>query len=275
MKGTRVSSKTVDQNEFRKLYLEGMSYEDLSSHFRITIRYARVLRDRLGLPKRNVGIPQRATPSDFAEFVEAHGIAKAQSHFRAGWGTVYRWCDELGIPRTRRKPTKTRPKYTVETPDDWAEVAPTMYKNQLTKHYGISMLQVTRLIEKTGIRAKLTVHELAAMNGRKAKAAGRGRDKHQSVKWLHWRARAPSQPQRDVYDLAAGFLRRTFSNVFRCDILLYEGKRTTWGDEHGLPHHGRYHYCVGKLGPLERDNMLSVAEQRGFTVDPITLQVAA
>jgi len=63
---------------------------------------------------------------------------------------------------------------------------------------------------------------------------------------------------------AAHFLRRMFSNVFRCSVQMKEGSKRTWGDDRGLPDRGANHYCVdGRI--LTTGDLIDLAEQHGYS----------
>lgn len=253
----------VDAEKFREAYLRGDNYIKLCEDFGITEREARKTAWSLGLPSRRPSRIRRLSPPDFVEVVNQIGITKARSHFNVAWDTIYRWCSELNIKPPARRPTKTRPPKVIEAPADWAEVAPTKYKVELSAHYGISSRMVDRLIETTGIRSRKTVHELA--REKPAKDKGRGTTS------LYWRGARHYQTFRYTTELprstpqqAAQFLRRKYANVHRADIILKEGSSKTWGDLRGVPNHGKGFYYVHPIGVISELDLVMLAVNHGF-----------
>ena len=88
----------------------------------------------------------RPMPADFVEVALKleRSTGRIQGHYSAGQETVARWLKEAGIdmPRTIIRPV----------PDDFAEVAPTMFINQLTKHYRTGLTVVYRWLKETGVQ---------------------------------------------------------------------------------------------------------------------------
>lgn len=74
-------------------------------------------------------------------------------------------------------------------------------------------------------------------------------------------ARVPQTPDDEVSQ-AAHYLRQFHSNVFRCDIMVHEGK--TWGYERGIPDRGRGRYFVSGAGVVTNAEVVEMAEQKGF-----------
>ena len=251
----------VDADSFRKSYQRGDSYLKLCEDFGITERQARKMAWSLGLASRRPSRPRRLPPRDFIEVVNRLGITKARDHFVVAWDTIYRWCSELNIKPPARRATKTRPRKDLAVPDDWAQVAPTMFKAELAGHYGISSRMVDRLIEKSGIRSRKTVHELA--RERPAQP--------QPKRPPHWRSAAHYQTFRYITELprstpqqAATFLRRKYANVHRADILMRDGSSQTWGDVHGAADHGKGQYYVHPIGIISELDMVMLAVRHGF-----------
>ena len=263
----------VDRERFRAAYEQGKSWLELAEEFGITDRYARVLRDRMKLPLRNVPGETRPVPEDFVAVVEKIGISKARKHFTASWETVAKWADMIGMERKHHKPG-ARPwgdGSRIKVPEDFAELAPTMFKKELARHYNCSVNRIRRICEMTGLKTKPTVHDLAKINGPKRRGkTGNPRGRNVGgFKLTNLSSPIPSNDNFDKYGQAARFLRRTFTNVFRCDIKLYENRPATFGDERDppLPKGGAEHYFVAGLGVVHRENLLSIAEQKGFVPD--------
>lgn len=89
---------------------------------------------------------RRAMPDDFVEV--AHRLQRRtihiQGHYGAGQTTIARWMAEAGIPSIG---CSLRP-----VPDDFAQVAPTMFQSKLAKHYKTSEIAVKRWFKETGVK---------------------------------------------------------------------------------------------------------------------------
>lgn len=78
------------------------------------------------------------------------------------------------------------------------------------------------------------------------------------------------EPEPEVLASAVRHLRRHFSNVFRCDIVLTEmggeDKKTTitWGEDKGLPNKGAGLHYIEKLGIVPNAALLELARQHGW-----------
>lgn len=256
----------VDKPAFIRAYADGLSYDELGKQFGVTSRYARVLRDRLGLGHRRTDDTRRPVPEGFTDVVNSIGVSKARRHFGASWATVSRWCDEIGMERARHKPDVDRPKKMIEPPADWYERAPTMYKYQLVQHYGLSYLMVDRLLAATGVKTRPTVHELAAQRPKQAKSTSLRGVRGSAFGMRQLVPNIAGNDNVDIYGQAARFLRTFFPNVFRCSIKLYINKSTTFGDENGLPNSGRDHFFVAGIGTVHKDDLIKMATKRGFVI---------
>jgi hypothetical protein len=251
----------IDEEEFKRAYERGDSYMKLREDFGITERQARKLVWSLRLVTRKASQARRVAPKDFVKVVNRIGITKARLHFNVAWDTIYRWCGELNVKPPARRATKTRPRKDVEVPPDWKQVAPTKYKTELVAHYGLSWRMIERLIEKTGVRSRPTVHELA-----------RGKTAQERQKRpICWRKagsldafRYSTELPRSTPQEAAQFLRRFHANVHRADIRMREGSKETWGDLHGAKDHGKGQYYVHPIGIMSELDMVMLAVKRGF-----------
>lgn len=274
-----MTTNRVQKETFVELYNAGLSYAQLAKELGISERYARVLRDRLKLPLRAAGTVTRDMPADFAEVAAKIGVSRTRKHYKASWKTVYRWASEAGLAGKRHKPHKPRQKKVLEIPEDWDQVAPTLYRYQLATHYGISLLMVKRLIEETGVSSRLTVHDLKKINGAAPRhKIGVGEAKPRGLRNPMRNKPAPGwavNDNVDIYGLAAKHLRRFYPNVHRADILMYVNKKTTWGFVHGVPNGGRGQYFVAGVGVVTNERLLEMARERGFNVHSFSDGIAA
>ena len=133
----------------------------------------------------------RPAPKDFAEMREKLGsVINLAKHYRAAHETIRRWRKELDLPKIIHG---IRP-----VPDDFTDIAPTMTKLDMIKHYKTSYPVLDRWIAETGVRAKVYIHQPKRFNIKVAKS------------------KVPP-PKRDTnYDLAAEYLRR-FGPVHKCN----------------------------------------------------------
>jgi len=253
---------TVNREEFAEAYKRGDSYLTLCRDFGIKERVARRLTSSLGLLPRQPKPYRRAIPADFREVSQRLGITAARLHYNVAWDTIYRWCNDIGFRPDTKKPTATRPMKKVEVPADWADVAPTKYKIELSAIYNISVKMVDRLIKMTGIRSRLTAHEIARFRPQTRQVTNKtssGYARHFKTFSYH------SEMPRTAPQEAAQHLRRFYPNVHRCDIMMRVGSASTWGDEHGVPNHGKGFYRVMPVGVMTEVEMVLLAVQKGFT----------
>lgn len=239
--------------------MSGTSIQQLAFEFGMSENGIRFLADRCGLTKRT---KLRPAPADLQDVLNKLGIDGARTHFQTGWLTLKRWMTELGLGKPERKQVR-REEPPLVIPDDWATVAPTKYKFQLAQHYRVGSLQINRIIEATGIRSRATTHELAASRPPSEPKARKPRQPRRRgggiVTMEFFRSGNSTLPQQ-----AANYLRRTHCNIHRCDILMREFDRTTWGDLHGVPDHGVGYYFVDGKGIISEEQLVYYAEKSGF-----------
>lgn len=248
----------------------GTPYQQLCFEFAIKPDSIRAMARRMGLPKR---AQLRPPPDGLAETLIALGVEGSRIHFKAGWSTIRRWMQELNLSKPPRKPMPKPSPRPLVIPEDWGVVAPTLFKFELAEHYRMSVKTINRIIEVTGVRSRKTVHELA--KERPPEAPRQRRSRHRSG-WSragqrnHAMVQGASPAQSTtVSQQAANYLRRHYRNVHRCDIQMREYERTTWGDEQGVPNHGRDHYYVAGRGVITNAELVKLAERHGFC--PVSL----
>lgn len=237
------------------MYIAGATIEQLSFEFFMSEYSVREHAKMYGLPNRKC---RREPPADLQAVLNERGVEGARAHFKTGWHTMKRWMHDLNIGKPDRKPIRHNAKPLI-IPDDWEKVAPTKYKYELAQHYRVGARQINRMIEATGIRSRLTAHELAANRPPpepKARKARRSTARR-VFNMDRWRGST-------ALEMAASHLRRKYPNVHRCDIQLREFERTTWGDAHGVPNHGKGYYFVAGKGVMTEDELVALAEKTGF-----------
>jgi hypothetical protein len=188
---------------------------------------------------------RRPPPPTFAQDVaEARlSMRRLQEKYHTSPPTLRRWAAETGVSLANFPSTAGR--WSTEPPD-WRTLAPTMTVRELMQHYQLSGTSVRWLAKKTGVTPK---------------RAKRGRKRIGPT--------PPIGPTMTDLDAAAHHLRRHYSRVHRCDILLYDSgdmanRRITWGDERGLANHGKDQYFVDTLGILANKDVVELARSLGW-----------
>ena len=94
---------------------------------------------------------RRAVPDDFAEMAKRYNRHELTKHYKVGWKAVVRWCDETGA-----RPAKVRvvPANRKPLPDDFAQVAPTMFRYELKRRYGAKDETIKRWLGEAGVSAR-------------------------------------------------------------------------------------------------------------------------
>jgi hypothetical protein len=176
--------------------------------------------------------PARAVPDDFADRAAALHASGLMRHYAVSNSIIRRWLAESGLTPAKA-PRQVSPKR-VPIAEDFAEVAPTLTKRQLSDHYGVSETVIIRWAKESGVRPK---------------RAPKGRLPGSII---------ASVPQVDasLAARAAQHLRRRHI-VYHCAVLPAHERR-------GLPNKGRDHWYVNGRGALPAADMIALAEQKGF-----------
>ena len=231
----------TDEDVFREAYLAGMTRRELREKFGINDKRIDTLRRKLDLPVRRC--VRKAPPEGFEDFAGKPGVSipMIRQTYGCSEDVASRWVRECGVklqPRTKPLPL------------DWEEVAPTMTGVQLAKHYGVANTVISRWLTETSLTPKAY----------KPRGSRRPRAKAWRLPPLPVTRTAPVT--KDEAAMAATYLRRFYTNVFRCDIL--QTDRKTWGEMHGVPNKGRDHYHVDRLGILANDAVIELAYKKGW-----------
>lgn len=93
----------------------------------------------------------RPVPADFAQVAPLLYPTQLAAHYSAGFSTVNKWCAQTGIDckHSVKSSHNIRP-----CPDDFAALAPTMFKYELRRHYETSGEAINRWLEETGAATK-------------------------------------------------------------------------------------------------------------------------
>jgi hypothetical protein len=242
---------------YREMYMSGATYQQLAFEFGISHSAVSEVRKRYKIKPRS-SFGKKPAPDDLAAVVDRIGVAAARDHYSVGWETLRRWISTVGLTIDKTKRFKALAERPLIIPKDWAERAPTMFKNQLASHYQISGKAVNRLIEVTGIHSKRI--EAKPKPEPKPKMPRRNWRQHS---WGQFSSGTQSVEMHTMATEAARFLRRVYPNVHRCDIQMREGSSTTWGDERGMPNRGKGYYLVGSRTMSELE-MINHALDRGM-----------
>lgn len=139
-------------------------------------------------------------------------------------------------------------------PDDFAEMAPTMTKGDLARHYAKHHKAVGRWLREMGLVAKPYVPPVKKPKPEPTRAGPLVNRASAGA------ARTGGTPQRDITQAgeAAHFLRRTIIPVYRADMVLSETQRRK------LPDRGRDMFVVGHYGVIPAAEVIAMAEKRGY-----------
>lgn len=145
------------------------------------------------------------------------------------------------ISRHRRKMGIAR---TITTPDlppaSFTDAARTMTAPEIAKHFGVGIRRVRKWLKITG-----------QMPCRARQSRSR-------------RVRVVSHPQAPT-DALVAFLRSRIANVHRCDIIVTERPRRTWGELRNMPDKGAGHWFLAGIGICDRERMVKLADEMGFS----------
>lgn len=180
-----------------------------------------------------------AIPADFAEIALTLTRPELCARYAAPVWVVARWLTDTGITPKRAVPIPPPPKRR-ELPTDFAAVAPTMTRQQLSTRYIASTEIIRRWCEEAGVTPRVptppahrgTVVAIAQRTERDASLAG----------------------------LAADHLRRSYSNIFRADILPERERRH-------LPDKGKGLFVVSGKGAMTPAALIDLAKAKGFDPD--------
>jgi hypothetical protein len=253
----------VQATRFKELYMSGANNVQLSFEFDLSVANIKEAVRSLGLPPRR----RRDVPTDLEDTIRELGVDRAFRHYKCSKSTLARWVKETGIGDKVRQFGIDRQRKPLVIPADWHDIAPTMSIRQLSTHYRTSRARILSMIEQTGVTTKPSARQIAEDRRARGeivpkKAAPRGNGGGLR-RWFKPGRQSVGHPFSDV-ERAANHLRRFSPNVFRCDILMFENKKVTWGHEHGVPDGGRRHYFVSGHGVIPTEQMVELARSKGF-----------
>ncbi len=149
----------------------------------------------------------RPIPDDFRELALTMPRYKLALHYVVAQRTIQLWFQKLGIEGKWQNiaAEKTRR----PAPADLAQVAPTMTRNALCKHYHCSDRVLLRWLSEAGIQCQI----YAPTPPRRDKAPARPKPVHNTPP----RQRVIATTSKTLYDCAADTLRRERFHVHRCN----------------------------------------------------------
>jgi len=220
-------------------------------------------------------------PADFAANARIMKVHELLAHYRIGRPTLSVWTRQCGITRKERAMPR-RP-----IPADFAEIAPTMLKADLRRHYVAGEDVIERWLHESGVSSKpfqiampedfhlyarMTIDEIcdALKCSRKMVSKWRrelginlNRERAKPVRQVHAKkiirpaayrqtASAP-MPLADASTAgrAADYLKRYFTPVCKSETI-------------GKP---KGQYVVGGKGLMSIEDMITLAQAKGFEID--------
>ena len=188
---------------------------------------------------------------------------ETKARFTAAWneGHTYPVLTKLfGISRSTadklRRTLGLTPRFEIlHAPAEFADFVrqPGTTMKDIQTRFGITRGRARRWLRDAGLKVHKPAPVVRESNFKLTKA------KPGTPKFLA--SRVPQTPDDEVSQ-AAHYLRQFHSNVFRCDILVREGK--TWGFERGLPDRGRGRHFVAGAGVVTNARLVEMAQQKGF-----------
>lgn len=229
--------------KLRELFAAGMDDTAISNALGRTPKGIIHQRRKLGLFTPNP--PPAVIPPDFAEWAADKTLYQIKRRFGIGHGRAVELRKQYGLKPQLKIKTK------LPVPADFFAVAPTLTMTKARAHYGVHHNVIARWYAETGIESAVYV----------PKAAPKAR----KVANVNWGARQPvnfgNVGDGSIAHAAANHLRRIgFANVYRATVLDRAARVH-------LPDEGKHHYAVSGRGFMHQDEMVALAEARGFGVE--------
>jgi hypothetical protein len=176
----------------------------------------------------------RDVPDDFVEVVmntEGGGPYLFSRRWRTSVPAIQRWLKATNLTERVQNPP---------VPKSWGDVAPTMNRTELARHYSVRPNTIARWVRETDIQSK----------PKKAQT------------WVPRGKRTVVKANTQACEAAANYLRNIYRNVHKCSIYLTHSQ--TWGEARGLPDKGRGLYFVHSVGVISNEQMLKLAREHGY-----------
>lgn len=188
-------------------------------------------------------------PDDLREKARMLNISQLMQHYNRSRNVIIRWMREMHLnatPGVRRK----------AIPPNFVSSAKNLTRAELCRMYNTDPRTVRGWLDDLGLEP-LTMQEKKLQN---VPAITRS-----IVTNVEIPRREFNTKTKTIAAEAAQYLRKHFHNVFRADIQMYEQSSHTWGDVNKVPHRGINQYFVAGKGTLWLDELIALAERKGFT----------
>lgn len=240
--------------EAKRLYESGLSMKSVADLMGVPYSAVDRMFKRINYKVRGSGPPTKKgdhPPGIEALYAELKSVKAVADHYSVNIEVAYRW---LGEARVKLFGARIKP---LAIPDDWHDVAPRMTQAELMRHYNCGRERIYKLMAVTGVHPikytdkppkEKTVREITPKVVRSSLDKPREDLSHLTTK----------------AEAAAHYLRRYYANVFKADIRYTDIGRETWGFREGLPNGGRHQYSVSGVGVLWLDELIELAEKRGW-----------
>lgn len=237
----------LDQ-KLRELYEHGTHVADIAGQLNCTKAAVESRVNRLDLrrPMKPAAM-RRPPPADLAEVAARMTRSEMTRHYFVSRDTVIRWINETGVECLDLRKRGI--------PSDFATVAPMLTKAELSDRFDKDPSTIERWLRVCGVRA----HKVLSLRNLKLKELEEEKTRPPEVRQFREKVKA-------IAPVAADFLRKHYSAVFRCDIKLWEARSGTWGSQRGLPDYGKNQYFVAGKGPMWIDELIELAVKHGFNV---------
>lgn len=188
-------------------------------------------------------------PEDFEEKAKAMNVSQLMEYYGRAHTVIVRWMRERSINAVigvRRK----------AIPPNFAALAKSLTRAELCRMYNTDPRTVRGWLHDLGVEA------ISFQEKRTQSIPAITRSIKTNVEIPR---REFSTKTKTIAAEAAQFLRKHFQNVFRADIQMYEQSSHTWGDVNKAPHRGINQYFVAGKGVLWLDELIALAERKGFS----------
>jgi hypothetical protein len=164
----------------------------------------------------------RPMPEDFMELAPTLHLSEALRHWSVGERALRRWYAEAGIVPAAYDHTHKRRRLGAPPPDDFRDVAPTLYIRELMHHYRRGEKVIIRWLKESGVRSRPVDRVAQARAARankpsKPQTFERQQPPPRARRIVYTGPKPKPLPERDwsLHGQAADHLRR-IAPVYRC-----------------------------------------------------------
>lgn len=230
-----------------ELYYKNLMPAEISAQIGRSVASVDTRRRKLGLD-REFRFEKVPAPDDLRERARTMSVSQLVEFYDRSRSVISRWLHENKIPHIIGRRGKAIPK-------NFAFIAKTKTQAELARFYGTDPRTVRGWCLEVNVEPM--THRDAIVN-RAQQLEKEAKEK------AHEARREFSTKTKMVAADAAHYLRRYYRNVFRTDILMFEQSSKTWGDAYEIQHRGFNQYYVEGKGVLWLDDLIALAEARGF-----------